>query len=127
MSANPNMKIIAIDDFSTMRRIIKNLLKQAGYENVFEAEDGQKALEIIRAEKVDLIISDWNMPKLNGFDLLKIVRSDPDLRQIPFVMITAESEKEKIIKAVHAGVTDYIVKPFTAKTLQEKITKIFEG
>lgn len=119
------LRIIAVDDFSTMRRIIKNLLKQSGFENVYEAEDGLKALEIIRAEKIDLIISDWNMPKLNGLELLRQIRQDPDLKRIPFIMITAESEKEKIIKAVQTGVTDYIVKPFTAKTLQDKINRIF--
>jgi two-component system, chemotaxis family, chemotaxis protein CheY len=125
MPVRPDIKIITIDDFSTMRRIIKNLLKQIGFNNAFEAEDGAQGLEIIKAEKPDLIISDWNMPRMTGLELLQAIRQDPELKDIPFIMITAEAEKDNIILAVQAGVSNFIVKPFTAEVLRQKINKVF--
>jgi two-component system chemotaxis response regulator CheY len=119
------MKILTVDDFSTMRRIIKNLLRQLGYTNIVEAEDGRKALDQLKKGKVDLVISDWNMPNMDGLDLLKAIRSDDNLKDIPVLMVTAEAIKEKIVDAVKLGVNNYIVKPFTAETLKEKIEKIF--
>jgi two-component system, chemotaxis family, chemotaxis protein CheY len=127
MAADTGMTIITIDDFSTMRRIVKNLLKQLGFSNILEADDGTTGLEAIRSQKVDFIISDWNMPKMTGLELLKTVRSDPALKDIPFLMVTAEAEKENIIQAVQAGVSNYVVKPFTAEVLKQKIEKIFGG
>ncbi len=127
MAADTEMTIITIDDFSTMRRIVKNLLKQLGFSNILEADDGTTGLEAIRSQKVDFIISDWNMPKMTGLELLKTVRSDPALKEIPFLMVTAEAEKENIIQAVQAGVSNYVVKPFTAEVLKQKIEKIFGG
>ena len=120
-----NMQIMSVDDFSTMRRIIKTLLKQLGYTNVVEADDGSTAWEMLQQNKVDFIISDWNMPKMTGLELLKKVRQDDNLKDIPFLMVTAEAEKENVIKAVQAGVNNYVVKPFTADILKEKIEKIF--
>lgn len=125
MAADTSMTIITIDDFSTMRRIVKNLLKQLGFNNVLEADDGTTGLELLRSQKVDFIISDWNMPKMTGLELLKIVRTDPELKTTPFLMVTAEAEKEHIIQAVQSGVSNYIVKPFTAEVLKQKIDKIF--
>ena len=125
MSADLNMKILSVDDFSTMRRIIRTLLKQLGYRNVIEADDGTTALGMLREEPVDMIISDWNMPHMTGLELLKAVRADSRLQKIPFLMVTAEAEKANIIAAVQAGVNNYIVKPFTAELLQQKIEKIF--
>ncbi|MBZ0272076.1 chemotaxis response regulator CheY [bacterium] len=127
MPTDANMKIITVDDFSTMRRIIKNLLRQLGFQNVVEAEDGASGLEMVRQEKVDLIISDWNMPRMTGLEFLQEVRNDPSLKDIPFIMITAEAEKEKIIQAVQSGVSNFIVKPFTAEILRQKINKVFDG
>jgi two-component system chemotaxis response regulator CheY len=120
------MKILVVDDFSTMRRIIKNLLRDLGFSNIQEADDGTTALPALKSGKFDLIVSDWNMPGMTGLDLLKAVRSDPDLQTIPFLMVTAESKREQIIEAAQAGVNGYVVKPFTAATLQEKLGKIFE-
>lgn len=125
MNADPNMKILTVDDFSTMRRILKTLLKQSGFTNIIEADDGTTALEVLRKEPVDFIISDWNMPKMTGIELLKTVRADEKLKHMPFLMITAEAEKSNIVAAVQAGVSNYIVKPFTADVLKEKIDKIF--
>jgi two-component system chemotaxis response regulator CheY len=125
MNADPNMTIMSVDDFATMRRIIKTLLKQLGFNNVIEADDGTSALETLKKDKVDFIISDWNMPKMTGLELLKAVRADDRLRHIPFLMVTAEAEKANIVAAVQAGVSNYIVKPFTAEVLQQKIDKIF--
>ncbi|OGW15380.1 MAG: histidine kinase [Nitrospinae bacterium RIFCSPLOWO2_12_FULL_45_22] len=119
------MKILTVDDFSTMRRIIKNLLRQLGYTNILEAEDGISALAQLKQGKVDLVIADWNMPNMDGLELLKIMRNNQELKDIPVLMITAEGIKEKVIHAVKAGVNNYIVKPFTAETLKEKIDKIF--
>jgi len=121
-----NMKILLVDDFSTMRRIIRNLLRQLGYANVVEADDGTTALAMLKEEEVDFVISDWNMPKMTGIELLKAVRDDEKLKDIFFLMVTAEAEKERVVEAVKAGVNNYVVKPFTAETLKEKIEKIFE-
>ncbi|MBI5599143.1 MAG: chemotaxis response regulator CheY [Deltaproteobacteria bacterium] len=120
------MRILIVDDFSTMRRIIRNLLKEAGYSNVDEADDGATALPKLKSEKFDFIISDWNMPLMSGLDLLKAVRADAGLKGIPFLMVTAEAVQENIIQAAQAGVSSYIVKPFTAATLKEKIDKIID-
>ncbi|HPC02738.1 MAG TPA: chemotaxis response regulator CheY [Syntrophales bacterium] len=121
-----NMKILVVDDFATMRKVVRNLLKQVGYENIAEAEDGAIALRILKSQKVDFVISDWNMPNMNGLELLKAVRADGDLAKTPFLMVTAEALQENVIAAVKAGVSNYIVKPFTAEVLNEKIKKIVE-
>jgi two-component system chemotaxis response regulator CheY len=123
---NPKMKILIVDDFPTMRRIVKNLLKQLGYENIEEAEDGIQAYSKLKNNGFEFIVCDWNMPNMDGFELLKRIKSDPELRDIPFLMVTAEAEKEKVIEAIKAGVSNYIVKPFTAEVLKEKIDKILE-
>jgi two-component system chemotaxis response regulator CheY len=120
------MKILVVDDFSTMRRIIKNLLKDLGMTNVQEADDGQTALPILKQGGIDFLVTDWNMPGMTGIDLLKEVRSDPNLASMPVLMVTAEAKKEQIIAAAQAGVNGYVVKPFTAAVLKEKIDKIFE-
>jgi two-component system chemotaxis response regulator CheY len=125
MAANPNMKILIVDDFATMRRIVKNILTQLGFKNVIEADDGTTALDVLKSEKIELIISDWNMPKMTGLDLLKAVRSDASMANTPFIMVTAEAQQDNIILAVKAKVSQYIVKPFTAETLAEKLQKIF--
>jgi two-component system, chemotaxis family, chemotaxis protein CheY len=120
------MKILVVDDFSTMRRIVKNLLKQIGFENIEEAEDGQHAFSKLKNEKFDFVVSDWNMPNMTGIELLISVRSDPALKDLPFLMVTAEAEKEKVVAAIKAGVNNYVIKPFTAEILKEKMDKIFE-
>ena len=125
MAADPNMTILCVDDFSTMRRIIKTLLKQLGFKNILEADDGSTALQVLQSQKIDFVISDWNMPKMTGLDLLKTVRSADGWKNMPFLMVTAEAEKESIIAAVQAGVSNYVVKPFKAEVLKEKIEKIF--
>jgi two-component system chemotaxis response regulator CheY len=127
MPMDPNIKILIVDDFSTMRKIIRNILTQLGFKNILEADDGTTALEILKKEKVDLIISDWNMPKMSGLELLKAVRSDENLKDIPFVMVTAEAQKENILEAIKYKVNQYIVKPFTPETLKEKLEKVFGG
>lgn len=124
MDVDKNMKILVVDDFSTMRKIIKNLLKQAGYKNIVEAEDGGEALKVVKSEKVDFIISDWNMPNMNGLEFLKAVRADSESSSLPFLMVTAEGLQENVVAAVKAGVSNYVVKPFTAEVLDEKIGKI---
>lgn len=120
------MKILIVDDFSTMRRIIKNLLRDLGFNNTQEADDGTTALPILQAGGIDFLITDWNMPGMQGIDLLKAVRADEQLATLPVLMVTAETKREQIIEAAQAGVNGYIVKPFTAATLKEKIEKIFE-
>lgn len=125
MAPNLKMNILVVDDFSTMRRIITNVLKQLGYENILEAEDGTKALTILESQHVDFVITDWNMPQMSGLDLLKAIRASKDRRNIPVLMVTAEAMQENIIAAAQAGVNNYIVKPFDAKTLADKINKIF--
>lgn len=120
-----NIKILIVDDFATMRRIVKNILVQLGYKNIIEADDGTSALNVLKTEKVDLIISDWNMPKMTGLDLLKAVRGNDATASLPFIMVTAEAQQDNIIQAVKAKVSQYIVKPFTAETMQEKLSKVF--
>lgn len=123
---DPGIRILIVDDFSTMRRIIRNILKQLGFENVEEAENGADAYEKLEAEKFDFIITDWNMPVMDGLGLLKKVRTNPAMKNMPVLMVTAEAEKDKVVAAIQAGVNNYIVKPFTADVLQEKMDKIFE-
>ena len=125
MAIDYNMKVLIVDDFATMRRIVKNILTQIGFKNFIEADDGSTAWEILQKEQVDLILSDWNMPKMTGIELLKKVRADERFKDLPFLMITAEAQKENIVEAVKARVSNYIVKPFTPETLSEKIEKIF--
>ena len=122
-----DMKILVVDDFATMRRIIKNILRQLGYKNIEEADDGDVGLKLLKAQPFDFIISDWNMPRMSGLELLKAVRSDDQLGDMPFLMVTAEAQKENVIEAVKAKVSNYIIKPFTAETLSEKINKIFDS
>ncbi len=121
-----DIKILVVDDFSTMRRIIKNLLRDLGLTNVQEADDGQTALPILKQGNIEFLITDWNMPGMTGIDLLKEVRADPNLSHLPVLMVTAEAKREQIIAAAQAGVNGYVVKPFTAAVLKEKIDKIFE-
>jgi two-component system chemotaxis response regulator CheY len=125
MSVDLSMQILVVDDYNTMIRIIRNLLRQLGFENVDEASDGSAALARLRDKKYGLIISDWNMEPMTGYDLLKEVRSDPDLKSTPFIMVTAESKTENVIAAKKAGVNNYIVKPFNAQTLKTKIDAVF--
>jgi len=125
MPYDKNMKVLVVDDFSTMRRILKNILRQLGFNNIIEADDGSTAVGILEREKVDFIISDWNMPEMTGIELLRHVRSTEEIKDTPFLMVTAEAQQENIIEAVKAKVSNYIVKPFTADTLNEKIEKIF--
>jgi two-component system chemotaxis response regulator CheY len=122
---NFGIKVLVVDDFPTMRRIVKNLLKQIGFENIDEAEDGMQALNKLKSGNYGLVVSDWNMPNMEGIDLLKNIRQEAEpLKNIPFLMVTAEAEKEKVIEAIKAGVDNYIVKPFTAEVLKEKLEKI---
>jgi len=118
------LRFLVVDDFSTMRRIIKNLLHDLGYQNVTEADDGTTALPILQAGDIDFLITDWNMPGMPGLDLLKAVRADPKLAKMPVLMLTAEAKREQIIEAAQAGVSGYVIKPFTAETLKEKLEKI---
>ena len=124
MAVNKNMRILVVDDFLTMRRIIINLLRQLGFNNVVEAADGKQALDKVLEGGIDLIVSDWNMPNMTGIEFLKHVRADENTKKIPFIMVTAEGKKENVIAAVHAGVSNYIVKPFNAATLKEKMSKV---
>ncbi|ANJ66617.1 histidine kinase [Halothiobacillus diazotrophicus] len=121
-----NMKILVVDDFSTMRRIVKNLLKELGFTNIEEADDGATALPMLKQGNFDFLVTDWNMPGMTGIDLLKAVRADPALAHLPVLMVTAEAKREQIIMAAQAGVNGYVVKPFNGPTLKEKIDKIFE-
>ena len=124
---NKDIKFLVVDDFSTMRRIIKNLLHDLGYANVTEADDGKTAFPMLRAGNFDFLVTDWNMPGMPGIDLLKAVRADPKLAKLPVLMLTAEAKREQIIEAAQAGVNGYVIKPFTAVTLKEKLDKIFGG
>ena len=121
-----NMKILVVDDFNTMRRIVRNLLKEIGYANTHEAEDGQVALARLRAERYDFVVSDVNMPNMKGFDLLRQIRADAALKKLPVLLVTAEAKKEDIVAAAQAGASGYIVKPFTKATLEEKVQKIIQ-
>jgi two-component system chemotaxis response regulator CheY len=118
------MKILVVDDFSTMRRIVKNCLQEIGYTDISEADDGNTALPLLKAGAFEFLITDWNMPGMPGLDLLKAVRGDPKLAKMPVLMLTAEAKREQIIEAAQAGVSGYVIKPFTAVTLKEKIDKI---
>jgi len=120
------MKILIVDDFSTMRRIIKNLLRDLGFNNTDEADDGNTGLPKLQSGNFDFLVTDWNMPGMTGIELLQAVRADPKLQNLPVLMVTAEAKKEQIVMAAQAGVNGYVVKPFTAQTLKEKIDKIFE-
>lgn len=120
------MKILVVDDFSTMRRIIKNLLKDLGFANIQEADDGNTALPMLQQGDFDFVVTDWNMPGMQGIDLLRAIRADDKLKHLPVLMVTAEAKKEQIVAAAQAGVNGYVVKPFTAATLKEKLEKIFE-
>ena len=125
MPADLNMKILVVDDMSTMRRIVKNILKQLGFTQMEEAENGQEALQKLRADTFGFVVSDWNMPVMPGIEMLRAIRADEKLKHIPVLMVTAEAQKENLIEAIQAGVNNYVVKPFTAETMQEKINKIF--
>ncbi|EXF91026.1 chemotaxis protein CheY (plasmid) [Pseudomonas fluorescens HK44] len=120
------MKILIVDDFSTMRRIIKNLLRDLGFTNTYEADDGTTALPMLKNGSFDFLITDWNMPGMSGIDLLSYVRADDRIKHLPVLIVTAEAKREQIIKAAQAGVNGYVIKPFTAQVLKEKIEKIFE-
>ncbi|MBC8209631.1 MAG: chemotaxis response regulator CheY [Gammaproteobacteria bacterium] len=122
---NKDMKILIVDDFSTMRRIIKNFLQDLGYSDTTEADDGQTALPLLKAGNFDFLVTDWNMPGMDGLTLLKKIRADETLKRLPVLMVTAEAKREQIIEAAHAGVNGYVVKPFTADILKDKIEKIF--
>ena len=124
--SDPKLKFLVVDDFSTMRRIVRNLLKELGYTNVDEAEDGAIALQKLNSGSFDFVVTDWNMPNMDGLTLLQTIRRTPQLKHLPVLMITAEAKKENIIAAAQAGASGYIVKPFTAATLSEKLEKIFE-
>ncbi|WP_243359304.1 chemotaxis response regulator CheY [Fundidesulfovibrio terrae] len=126
MAYNKDMRVLVVDDFSTMRRIIKNILRQLGFTNIIEADDGTTAWETLNKDRIEFIISDWNMPKMPGIELLRKVRSSEEFANLPFLMVTAEAQQENIIEAVQAKVSNYIVKPFTAETLGQKIDKIFD-
>ncbi len=126
MAVDTSMNILVVDDFSTMRRIIKNILRQLGFTNIEEADDGSTAWEVLNKGGIDFIISDWNMPTMTGIELLRKVRASEEFADLPFLMVTAEAQQENIIEAVQAKVSNYIVKPFTAETLQQKIDKIFD-
>ncbi len=124
--ANLNTKFLVVDDFSTMRRIVRNLLKDLGYTNVDEAEDGVMGLAKLKSGGFEFVISDWNMPNMDGLTMLQHIRADAELSKLPVLMVTAEAKKENIIAAAQAGANGYVVKPFTAATLDEKLAKIFE-
>lgn len=125
---NKNMKILVVDDFSTMRRIVRNLLVELGFAGnlIQEADDGEAAIAMLKAQPFDMVVTDWNMPNMTGIDLLRAIRAEPALKTMPVLMVTAENNRDQIIAAAQAGVNGYIVKPFTAATLEEKLTKIFE-
>lgn len=118
------IRILIVDDFATMRRILKNILKKIGFTQIIEADDGSNALKVLEKEKVDLVISDWNMPKMTGIEFLKAVRANTAFKDLPFLMVTAEAQKQNIIEAVQAGVSNYVVKPFTEEVITEKLAKI---
>ena len=122
---NPDMEVLVVDDASAMRRIVRELLRELGFRNIREADNGQTALEALKKKKADFVVSDWNMPVMTGIDLLRAIRGDEGLKSIPVLMVTAEAKQENLVEAVQAGVSNYIVKPFNAQTLQDKLNKIF--
>ena len=126
MATGPDTKFLVVDDFSTMRRIVRNLLKELGFIKVEEAEDGVMALQKLRGSNFDFVVTDWNMPNMTGIELLKSIRADAQLKSLPVLMITAEAKKENIVEAAQSGASGYIVKPFTAATLDEKLSKIMK-
>lgn len=121
-----NMKILVVDDFATMRRIVKNLLRELGFNNTHEADDGATAWPMLKNGDFEFVVTDWNMPQMQGIDLLKAIRADENLKEMPVLMVTAEAKREQIVEAAQAGVSGYIIKPFNAATLKEKLDKIFE-
>jgi two-component system, chemotaxis family, chemotaxis protein CheY len=125
MGFDPNMRVLVVDDFSTMRRIVKNILRQIGFTNIVEADDGTTAWEVLNKDRIEFVISDWNMPQMTGIELLRKVRSSEEFADMPFLMVTAEAQQENIIEAVQAKVSNYVVKPFTAEIMKQKIDKIF--
>lgn len=126
VAMDTSIKILIVDDFATMRRILKNILKQLGFKNLVEADDGTTAWEVLESQRIDLIISDWNMPKMTGLELLKKVRASTEYKKAPFLMVTAEAQKQNVIEAVQAGVSNYVVKPFTAEAISDKLKKILK-
>jgi len=126
VAMDTSIKILIVDDFATMRRILKNILKQLGFKNLVEADDGTSAWEVLEGQSIDLIISDWNMPKMTGLELLKKVRASDAYKGTPFLMVTAEAQKQNVIEAVQAGVSNYVVKPFTAEAISDKLEKILK-
>lgn len=120
-----SMTVLVVDDFATMRRILRDVLKEIGFTKIVEADDGSTALAVLKKGKVDLIVSDWNMPEVTGLELLKAVRGDESMKNVPFLMVTAEGQKDSVVQAVQAGVDNYVVKPFTADTIKEKLEQIF--
>ncbi len=123
---NTSIKVLIVDDFATMRRILKNILKQLGFKNLLEADDGTTAIDTLEKNDIDLVISDWNMPRMTGLELLKWVRGNKKYAKTPFLMVTAEAQKQNVIEAVQAGVSNYVVKPFTAEAISEKLKKILK-
>lgn len=123
---NKDMQILVVDDFSTMRRIVKNQLRELGFSNMREADDGSAALDVLKSTPIDFVVTDWNMPGMAGIDLLKAIRADDRFKHLPVLMVTAEAKREQIIEAAQSGVNGYVVKPFTAAALKEKIDRIFE-
>jgi two-component system, chemotaxis family, chemotaxis protein CheY len=126
MTLDKNMKILVVDDFSTMRRIVKNQLRELGFSNITEADDGRSALQVLKSSSIDFVVTDWNMPDVTGLELLKAIRADADLKAIPVLMVTAEAKREQIVEAAQEGVNGYVVKPFAAETLKDKIQKVFD-
>ncbi len=125
MAMDTSLKVLVVDDFATMRRIVKGVLKQLGFNDVVEANDGKLALDELKKDSYGLIVCDWNMPNMTGLELLQVVRKDAELKDIPFVMVTAEGQKENVVEAVKAGVSNYIIKPFTPEAFSEKLAKVF--
>lgn len=126
MPADPNMKILVVDDMVTMRRIVKNILRQLGFSNIDEAENGQEALQKLRSDTFGCVVSDWNMPVMTGIDMLRAIKADEKLKAIPVLIVTGKAQQSNLVEAVQAGASDYIVKPFTVETMQEKLTNIFK-
>lgn len=122
-----NKKVLVVDDFLTARRIMKNILKQIGFANIFEAENGEAALKVLKGNDIDLVILDWNMPVMDGLEMLKAIRADEDLKAVTVLMVTAEGQKQNVVDAIRAGANGYVVKPYTAKTIKEKLQQIIGG